>query len=84
MVLFEALPRIYILRVPQTTSVGAITFVVSHRDTSANLFLYPMHDITICFFFFNPSSHKGCATLLLCVSNFFQHLWVHFGSNRKS
>lgn len=58
MVLFEALPRIYILRVLQTTSVGVITFAVSHRDTSANLFLYPMSDITICYFFLMPVATK--------------------------
>lgn len=50
MVLFEALPRIYILRVLETISVGAIAFIISHRYTSANLFSYPMYDITICHF----------------------------------
>lgn len=68
MVLFEALLEIYILQLRQTTSVSAITFITS----SAELLLHSMHDITICYFL-SRSPEKTLATLVLCVTNVFQH-----------
>lgn len=65
MVLFKALLRIYILRVEQTTSVGAIAFITSHRDTPADLLFHPVYDITICYFL-SQSQENTCKSSTLC------------------